>query len=161
MNIVKGRHPVVDALQRTHFVCNDCNMNQHKLWIITGPNMGGTYVRMCTHTHTSEYPWRSSMFSPPNSLLCHVTGKSTFLRQNALIIILAQVRTFVARLIVVYIQISIMRNSGFWSITAYRVGCMALWLVLHSSETLSAHHNLIHSCCYSLQENCQSVVLKY
>jgi DNA mismatch repair protein MutS len=62
MNIVKGRHPVVDALQGGHFVCNDCDMNQHKIWIITGPNMG---------------------------------GKSTFLRQNSLIVIMAQMGSFV------------------------------------------------------------------
>ena len=54
MNIIKGRHPVVDAIQGGHFVCNDCNMNQHKMWIITGPNMGGVWY-VCTYVCTYTY----------------------------------------------------------------------------------------------------------
>jgi DNA mismatch repair protein MutS len=57
-----GSHPVVDAMQTDSFVSNDCNLSTHRMWIITGPNMG---------------------------------GKSTFLRQNALIAILAQIGSFV------------------------------------------------------------------
>lgn len=57
-----GRHPVVDMLQPNSFVCNDCNLGEKNVWIVTGPNMG---------------------------------GKSTFLRQNALIAILAQAGSFV------------------------------------------------------------------
>ncbi len=61
-----GRHPVVEAAlitTGTRFVANDCAFTpQQRLWLITGPNMG---------------------------------GKSTFLRQNALIAVLAQMGSFV------------------------------------------------------------------
>ncbi len=56
-----GRHPVVEAAvanEGGRFVANDCSLSeQERLWLVTGPNMG---------------------------------GKSTFLRQNAAIAILAQ-----------------------------------------------------------------------
>ncbi len=61
-----GRHPVVEeAVRRAgeRFVANDLKLGeQERLWLITGPNMG---------------------------------GKSTFLRQNALIAVLAQAGSFV------------------------------------------------------------------
>ena len=61
-----GRHPVVeDALRASgaRFVANDCSLGaQERLWLVTGPNMG---------------------------------GKSTFLRQNALIAVLAQAGSYV------------------------------------------------------------------
>lgn len=61
-----GRHPVVEAAiakSGGRFVANDCRLSpQSRLWLVTGPNMG---------------------------------GKSTFLRQNALIAILAQAGSFV------------------------------------------------------------------
>ncbi len=67
--ITAGRHPVVEQVLKRDaqnpFVANDCNIGGDKagkLWLLTGPNMG---------------------------------GKSTFLRQNALIIILAQMGSFV------------------------------------------------------------------
>lgn len=65
--IVGGRHPTVklglEEQQGRSFVSNDCFIGeQERIWLITGPNMG---------------------------------GKSTFLRQNALITILAQVGSFV------------------------------------------------------------------
>ncbi|AUW56932.1 DNA mismatch repair protein MutS [Sphingobium sp. SCG-1] len=66
LDIRGGRHPVVeDALSREgqSFVANDCCLSEtDRLWLVTGPNMG---------------------------------GKSTFLRQNALIVILAQAGSFV------------------------------------------------------------------
>ena len=67
--IIAGRHPVVEQVLKRDaqnpFVANDCDIGGDKagkLWLLTGPNMG---------------------------------GKSTFLRQNALIIILAQMGSFV------------------------------------------------------------------
>jgi len=62
-----GRHPVVEAALASArdgtFVANDCDLAQdHRLWLLTGPNMA---------------------------------GKSTFLRQNALIAILTQAGSFV------------------------------------------------------------------
>ncbi len=58
-----GRHPVVEQLQRCSFIPNDLLVTEHeRLWVITGPNMG---------------------------------GKSTFMRQAALIAIMAQAGSFV------------------------------------------------------------------
>jgi DNA mismatch repair protein MutS len=66
LEIEGGRHPVVEsALRQTgeRFVANDLSMGRNdRLWLITGPNMG---------------------------------GKSTFLRQAALIAVLAQAGSFV------------------------------------------------------------------
>jgi DNA mismatch repair protein MutS len=61
-----GRHPVVEQALKSsgaRFVANDCSLSeQERLWLVTGPNMG---------------------------------GKSTFLRQNALIAVLAQAGSYV------------------------------------------------------------------
>jgi len=66
LEIEAGRHPVVEAaLQQSgeRFVANDCSPGRSdRLWLITGPNMG---------------------------------GKSTFLRQAALVAVLAQAGSFV------------------------------------------------------------------
>ncbi|MBA3239805.1 MAG: DNA mismatch repair protein MutS, partial [Acidobacteria bacterium] len=64
LEIVGGRHPVIEAIGETQFVPNDLSMNNstERLLIITGPNMG---------------------------------GKSTILRQTALICLLAQMGSFV------------------------------------------------------------------
>lgn len=66
LDIVEGRHPVVEAAIRVtgeRFVANDVTLApDRRLWLVTGPNMG---------------------------------GKSTFLRQNALIVLLAQAGSFV------------------------------------------------------------------
>jgi DNA mismatch repair protein MutS len=66
LEVEGGRHPVVEAALRDsgeRFVANDCSLGPNdRLWLITGPNMG---------------------------------GKSTFLRQAALIALLAQAGSFV------------------------------------------------------------------
>ena len=64
MNIVDGRHPVVEKLSGDAFVPNDTTLieNERQLLIITGPNMA---------------------------------GKSTYLRQNALIALMAQMGSYV------------------------------------------------------------------
>jgi len=62
LNIVEGRHPVVEN-QIERFIANDCKLsNERRLLLITGPNMG---------------------------------GKSTFMRQVALITLLAYVGSYV------------------------------------------------------------------
>ena len=62
INIVEGRHPVVEK-QIERFIANDCKfVNERRLLLITGPNMG---------------------------------GKSTFMRQVALITLLAYVGSYV------------------------------------------------------------------
>jgi DNA mismatch repair protein MutS len=64
IEIVQGRHPVIEAFSQSSFVPNDVYLNNStdRLLIITGPNMG---------------------------------GKSTVLRQTAIICILAQMGSFV------------------------------------------------------------------
>jgi DNA mismatch repair protein MutS len=64
IDIVDGRHPVVEALLGSSFVPNDLHLheNDDRFIVLTGPNMG---------------------------------GKSTFLRQAALLVILAQIGSFV------------------------------------------------------------------
>ncbi|MDX1405634.1 MAG: DNA mismatch repair protein MutS [Woeseiaceae bacterium] len=63
LEIVAGRHPVVEQVLETPFVANDLSLNDaQRLMVITGPNMG---------------------------------GKSTYMRQAALIVILAHIGSYV------------------------------------------------------------------
>ncbi|SDB85282.1 DNA mismatch repair protein MutS [Acinetobacter boissieri] len=63
IHITAGRHPVVESLNKSPFTPNNTHLDhQHRLAIITGPNMG---------------------------------GKSTFMRQTALITLLAHCGSFV------------------------------------------------------------------
>ena len=63
INIIAGRHPVVEQIQTATFIPNNLLLNsQTKMLIVTGPNMG---------------------------------GKSTYMRQNAIIILLALIGSFV------------------------------------------------------------------
>lgn len=63
IEIIAGRHPVVEQIQNTPFEPNDMRLNkQTQMLIITGPNMG---------------------------------GKSTYMRQNALIVLLASIGSYV------------------------------------------------------------------
>ena len=63
LQIDEGRHPVVEQVSDAPFVANDLALDEaSRMWIITGPNMG---------------------------------GKSTFMRQNALIVLLAHIGSFV------------------------------------------------------------------
>lgn len=63
IEIVKGRHPVVEQVLDDPFVANDVTFNlQRRMLVITGPNMG---------------------------------GKSTYMRQTALIVLLAHIGSFV------------------------------------------------------------------
>ena len=63
-SVTKGRHPVIETMldAQTPFIANDCDLDEGRLWLLTGPNMA---------------------------------GKSTFLRQNAHIAILAQAGFYV------------------------------------------------------------------
>ena len=64
VDVADGRHPVMEAVLRTHFVPNDLHLRtgDHRFILLTGPNMG---------------------------------GKSTYLRQAALLTIMAQIGSFV------------------------------------------------------------------
>ncbi|MFA7275227.1 MAG: DNA mismatch repair protein MutS [Pseudobdellovibrionaceae bacterium] len=64
-SITKGRHPVVEQSLKAdykEFTPNNCALDPHAIWLLTGPNMA---------------------------------GKSTFLRQNALLAIMAQAGFFI------------------------------------------------------------------
>ena len=63
IEVIGGRHPVVERVSKTEYVANDCKMDKYtNTLLITGPNM---------------------------------SGKSTFMRQLAIIIILAQMGSYV------------------------------------------------------------------
>ncbi|MBQ3115620.1 MAG: DNA mismatch repair protein MutS [Clostridia bacterium] len=64
LDIVEGRHPVIEAISKQHFVPNDCllDSDENRTMILTGPNMA---------------------------------GKSTYMRQTALITLMAHVGSFV------------------------------------------------------------------
>jgi len=81
--IVGGRHPVVEAaLEKSNeagFVANDCRLN------VDARTGGGA-----TNGEDAESSGRLWLLTGPN-----MAGKSTFLRQNALIAILAQMGSYV------------------------------------------------------------------
>ena len=64
MNVVQGRHPVVERVSKETFVANDTllDTDENRVLIVTGPNMA---------------------------------GKSTYMRQNALIAVMAHMGSFV------------------------------------------------------------------
>ena len=64
LNIIEGRHPVVEALSKQKFVPNDCLLDndENRTMVLTGPNMA---------------------------------GKSTYMRQVALITLMAHIGSFV------------------------------------------------------------------
>lgn len=48
VNIVDGRHPVLETLMESNYIVNDVVINKYNMILITGPNMSGksTYMRM-------------------------------------------------------------------------------------------------------------------
>ncbi|MBS1477049.1 MAG: DNA mismatch repair protein MutS, partial [Acholeplasmatales bacterium] len=48
VNIVEGRHPVIESILKNEYVKNDVVINSYNTLLITGPNMSGksTYMRM-------------------------------------------------------------------------------------------------------------------
>ena len=48
VNIVDGRHPVLETLIGSNYIVNDCVINKYNMMLITGPNMSGksTYMKM-------------------------------------------------------------------------------------------------------------------
>ncbi len=48
VNVVDGRHPVLETLMKGNYIVNDVVINRYNMMLITGPNMSGksTYMRM-------------------------------------------------------------------------------------------------------------------
>jgi len=88
--IVGGRHPVVEQAlrssnERTQFIDNDCFLSDGQP--DAGPSMGSAPAFAGAQGLTPARLW---LVTGPN-----MAGKSTFLRQNALIAVLAQMGAFV------------------------------------------------------------------
>lgn len=93
MNIVDGRHPVIEALSDKVFVKNDCVINDYNTIIITGPNMSGksTYMRMIAiisimaqigsfvPAAIAELPLFDAIFTRIGASDDLVSGQSTFM----------------------------------------------------------------------------------
>lgn len=95
LEILDGRHPVLDLVLAERFVPNDCRLSDDgdRLLIITGPNMAGksTYIRqialLTLLAHTGSYvPAKSMRLSPVDRIFARVgandelaRGQSTFM----------------------------------------------------------------------------------
>lgn len=94
VKIVAGRHPVVEALSKAAFTPNDTQLDyQHRMAIITGPNMGGksTFMRQIALIALLAYcgsyvPAQSITLGPIDRIFTRIgsaddlsTGKSTFM----------------------------------------------------------------------------------
>ncbi len=95
LEIVEGRHPVLDVTLGERFVPNDCKLSSDatRLSLITGPNMAGksTYIRqtalLTLLAHTGSYvPAKSMRWSPVDRIFARVgsndelaRGQSTFM----------------------------------------------------------------------------------
>lgn len=94
VKIVAGRHPVVEALSKTAFTPNDTTLDfNHRMAIITGPNMGGksTFMRQTALIALLSYcgsyvPAQAAVLGPIDRIFTRIgsaddlsTGKSTFM----------------------------------------------------------------------------------
>lgn len=94
IKITAGRHPVVEALNKTAFTPNDTHLDYaHRMAIITGPNMGGksTFMRQTALISLLAYcgcyvPAQSASLGPIDRIFTRIgsaddlsTGKSTFM----------------------------------------------------------------------------------
>ncbi|QIC73202.1 DNA mismatch repair protein MutS [Acinetobacter indicus] len=94
VKIVAGRHPVVEALSKTAFTPNDTTLDfNHRMAIITGPNMGGksTFMRQTALIALLGYcgsyvPAQAAVLGPIDRIFTRIgsaddlsTGKSTFM----------------------------------------------------------------------------------
>ncbi len=94
VQIVGGRHPVVEQVSREPFVANDLVMDtDRRMLMITGPNMGGksTFMRQAALivllTHVGSYvPAESALIGPVDRIFTRIgaaddlaSGRSTFM----------------------------------------------------------------------------------
>lgn len=94
IKITAGRHPVVEALNKAPYTPNDTFLDvQHRMAIITGPNMGGksTFMRQTALISLLAYcgsfvPAQAAQLGPIDRIFTRIgsaddlsTGKSTFM----------------------------------------------------------------------------------
>jgi len=94
VDIVEGRHPVVERVQDEAFVPNDCRLDpERRMLVITGPNMGGksTYMRqvalIAILAHAGSFvPAGSARIGPVDRIFSRIgagddltRGRSTFM----------------------------------------------------------------------------------
>lgn len=94
IQIIAGRHPVVEALIKTPYTPNDAHLDfNHRMAIITGPNMGGksTFMRQTAIISLLAYcgsfiPAKSAKLGPIDRIFTRIgsaddlsSGKSTFM----------------------------------------------------------------------------------
>ncbi|WP_180117685.1 DNA mismatch repair protein MutS [Acinetobacter sp. YH12096] len=94
IKIKAGRHPVVESLSKSAFTPNDTSLDfNHRMAIITGPNMGGksTFMRQTALISLLAYcgsfvPAQSAVLGPIDRIFTRIgsaddlsTGKSTFM----------------------------------------------------------------------------------
>ncbi|WP_245960728.1 DNA mismatch repair protein MutS [Wenzhouxiangella sediminis] len=94
VDIVEGRHPVVERVQDEAFVPNDCRLDpDRRMLVITGPNMGGksTYMRQAALitilAHAGAFvPAKSARIGPIDRIFSRIgagddltRGRSTFM----------------------------------------------------------------------------------
>ncbi|AFI84489.1 DNA mismatch repair protein MutS [Methylophaga nitratireducenticrescens] len=93
LSIQAGRHPVVEAVQKTHFCPNDLQLTEQSMLVITGPNMGGksTYMRQTALIAIMAYmgsyvPADSAVIGPIDQIFTRIgasddlaSGRSTFM----------------------------------------------------------------------------------
>lgn len=94
IQIIAGRHPVIEQVNQNHFVPNDTHFNSEKrMLLITGPNMGGksTYMRQTAlivlMAHCGSYvPANSAKIGPVDRIFTRIgsaddlaSGRSTFM----------------------------------------------------------------------------------
>ena len=93
VNIVDGRHPVLETLMTTDYIVNDVVINKYNMILITGPNMSGksTYMRMlaciilmaqmgsCVPAKVADLMIFDSIFTRIGASDDLVSGQSTFM----------------------------------------------------------------------------------
>jgi len=78
LEIIQGRHPVLDEMLEQRFIPNDCTLgtkdSQPHLALLTGPNMAGksTYIRQCALLVVLA---QSGSFVPADSMILGITDR--------------------------------------------------------------------------------------